>query len=63
MEINPKLKEAALAVVRGGGVEDDPIELDDYRGMMVAKADHPDVHAIHFIKLGDEVYVIGPLNK
>ena len=63
MEINPKIKEAALRTVRGGRIKDKPIALEEYPGMLVGRADNLDLQAFHFFEEHGVRYVIGPKQK
>ena len=63
MSINSKLKEAALAVVRGEGVKDNPVPLTGYPGMLVAKTGHPDLQEMYFFEDNGIRYAIGPTKK
>lgn len=62
VEINKSLKEAAVEQVRAVIVGDTPVEIKGFPAMVVARADCPNLIAVHFFTDGDTRYVIAPKN-
>lgn len=61
--VNPRLKEAALAAVNEGRVQDGAIAVEGYPGMFVAKSNEQSLQAMDFFEVNGVRYTFGPMKK